>query len=183
MNRLHQPFNFQITGRTLLCGFTLFLAASSTYGVSPTSLSQSPLFLVTSADPLVMLNLSNDHQLFYKAYDDWSDINSDGVIDTTYNHDIDYYGYFDSYKCYVYDTTDDRFEPDSITDDKYCAGASDWSGNFLNWASMTRMDSVKKILYGGTRSTDSSTSTVLERSYLPGDAHSFAKHYSPVAAA
>ena len=145
------------------------------FAVSPNTLSQSPLFLVTSSDPLVMLNMSNDHQLFYKAYDDWSDVNDDNLLDTTYKHDIDYYGYFDSYKCYTYDTSDQRFEPASITTDKYCTGASDWSGNFLNWASMTRMDSVKKILYGGTRSIDTSSTTVLERSYLPGDAHSFAK--------
>ena len=38
---------------------------------------------------------------------------------------------------------------------------------------MTRMDIVRKILYGGKRSTDTATDTVLERAHLPIDAHSF----------
>ena len=69
-----------------------------------------------------------------------------------------------------------RFAPQAFSADKYCDAVSgDWSGNFLNWASMTRIDTVRKILYGGYRSTDTSSLTVLERSYLPNDAHSFAK--------
>jgi len=148
--------------------------AATAHAASPASLAQAPLFLVTAAEPLVMLNMSNDHQLFYKAYDDWSDVDGDGEVDTSYKHSIDYYGYFDSYKCYEYDNG--RFEPQSVTADKYCSGQ--WSGNFLNWASMTRIDTVRKILFGGARSTDTSSSTVLERAYLPGDAHSFAKYYA-----
>jgi type IV pilus assembly protein PilY1 len=42
---------------------------------------------------------------------------------------------------------------------------------------MTRVDVVRKVLYGGYRSTDSATLTVLERANLPTDAHSFAKYY------
>jgi len=48
----------------------------------------------------------------------------------------------------------------------------------LNWATMTRMDVVRKMLYGGLRSTDTSILTVLERHYLPTDAHAFAKFYN-----
>jgi len=140
--------------------------------------AQVPLFLVQSAEPLVMINMSNDHQLFYKAYDDWSDVDEDGTVDTTYNHGIDYFGYFDSYKCYDYDATNQRFVPQAVSGNKYCNGVSGaWSGNFLNWATMTRIDTVRKILYGGARSTDSASQTVLERAYLPGDAHSFAKYF------
>jgi type IV pilus assembly protein PilY1 len=50
---------------------------------------------------------------------------------------------------------------------------------------MTRMDAVRKLLYGGLRSTDQTFAsgganaiTVLERSYLPTDAHAFAKYYN-----
>ncbi|MCQ8105216.1 PilC/PilY family type IV pilus protein [Methylomonas sp. SURF-2] len=138
------------------------------------ALSQAPLFLTQSAKPIVMLNVSNDHQLFFKAYDDFSDLDHDGIPETTYKHSFDYYGYFDSYKCYTYGSG--VFSPASTTADKYCS--SQWSGNFLNWASMTRIDTIRKILYGGMRSTDSSTETVLQRAYLPNDAHSFAKFYS-----
>ena len=52
--------------------------------------------------------MSKDHTLFYKAYDDYSDLDSDGVADTTYRNAITYYGYFDSLKCYSYDTTNQR---------------------------------------------------------------------------
>ncbi len=92
-----------------------------------------------------------------------------------------YYGYFDYGKCYVYDTTAKRFEPVSVTSDMYCnaGGATgQWSGNFLNWVSMSRIDAIRKVLFGGHRRVDTSTETVLERSYLPHDAHSWAKYYA-----
>lgn len=141
--------------------------------------AQVPLFLSESAEPMIMINMSVDHQLFYKAYDDWTDLDGDGAIDTAYNNSVEYLGYFDSTKCYSYDSTDGRFEPAAVMSTSYyCDDVSgDWSGNFLNWVSMTRIDAVRKILFGGLRSTDSATETVLERAYLPGDAHSFAKYY------
>lgn len=129
--------------------------------------------------PQVMINASNDHQLFFKAYNDYSDLDDDGVAETTYKNSIDYYGYFDCKKCYEYDSADQRFEPRAVTTDKYCTGGNDsyWSGNFLNWATMTRIDAIRKILFGGHRRVDTSTETVLERAFLPPDIHSFSKHY------
>jgi Tfp pilus tip-associated adhesin PilY1 len=133
-----------------------------------------------SVTPQVMLNASNDHQLFFKAYNDYSDLDNNGIIETTYDPAIDYYGYFDSTKCYEYDTERLRFEPRGMADGQhYCTGAMDscWSGNFLSWATMTRIDVIRKILFGGHRRVDTDTETVLERSYLPHDAHSWAKQY------
>jgi len=176
------------------------------------NLSQSPLFVSVPIPPLVMLDISKDQQLYKKAYTDFSDLDGDGTLDITYNHGIDYYGYFDSYKCYTYNASNKRYEPavyhtkdtssgatsSSATNltAKYCnvsPATNQWSGNFLNWASMTRMDAVRKLLYGGLRSPnrvsgdssdggtlsdgDTATSTVLERTFLPNDAHSFAKYY------
>lgn len=140
--------------------------------------SQDPLFLSNPVVPIMMLNMSKDHQLHYKVYDDYSDLDpekSDGV-ETTYKHTYDYYGYFDSGKCYQY--KNNRFEPTGAVNSasKYCSG--EWSGNFLNWATMTRIDTIRKILYGGFRSTDTDSETVLERAFLPHDAHSFAKYYN-----
>src|SRR5690606_8635941 len=135
--------------------------------------------------PVMMLNMSNDHQLFFKVYDDYGDLMDqedldnpdaelDGEPDTTYVHGYDYYGYFDSETCYVYQ--DNRFEPsEKVNANGYCS--SKWNRNFLNWASMTRMDAIRKILCGGLRSTDTASVTVLERAFLPHDAHSFAKFY------
>ncbi len=139
-------------------------------------LSDTPLFLTGDVPPMVMLNISKDHQLSYKAYTDYNDLTGDGVPETTYTHSFNYYGYFDTHKCYSYDSGTNRFVPQGKTLNKYCS--SQWSGNFLNWATMTRMDIVRKILYGGMRSTDTGSLTVLERAYLPADAHAFAKYYN-----
>ncbi len=136
-----------------------------------------PPLLAESAKPMVMLAVSKDHQLFYKAFTDFDDLDADGVVDTTYKNSFEYAGYFDSYKCYQYDVTLKYFVPVSVTTDKYCSGDNLWSGNFLNWATMTRVDEVRKVLYGGMRAIDTASNTVLERSYLANDAHSFAKYY------
>ena len=62
-----------------------------------------PLFLPGAVPPLNMLVMSRDHRMYYEAYNDASDLNGDGVLDTGYKPDeIDYYGYFDSYRCYTY---------------------------------------------------------------------------------
>ncbi|MFA7455529.1 MAG: PilC/PilY family type IV pilus protein [Desulfobulbaceae bacterium] len=133
-----------------------------------------------SATPQVMINASNDHQLFFKAYNDYSDLDDNSIPETTYDTTIDYYGYFDSAKCYAYNAADFRFEPRGMADSfHHCTGSMDdsWSGNFLNWASMARIDVIRKILFGGHRRSDTPTETVLERAYLPHDAHSWAKYY------
>src|SRR5690606_34152070 len=110
--------------------------------------AQDPLFLTAPVTPIMMLNMSKDHQLFFKLYDDYSDLTDedggepDGDADTTYIHAYEYYGYFDSKKCYTY--SDSRFNPAHKADDNnYCNSGStsnEWSGNFLNWATMTRLD-------------------------------------------
>lgn len=166
------------------CGIaavSAFLSLAITHAANAGAPVQKPLFLDSAVIPIMMLNMSRDHQFFFKLYDDYTDIIGDATPETTYAHDYNYYGYFDSNKCYVYNTTSKIFEPKKYTDNRYCNASSavgEWSGNFLNWASMTRIDAVRKILYGGYRSTDTVGSTVLERSLLPNDAHSFAKYYA-----
>lgn len=160
-----------LTFITIMAGL-LWHAASPAQVLSP---AIPPNIVTSTPRPMIMLNMSKDHQLFYRAYDEFSDLDGDGLPETTYKHSFDYYGYFDSYKCYSYSGTSSRFEPVSVTSNKYCSG--NWSGNFLNWATMTRMDVVRKVLYGGQRSSDTSSLTVLERANLPTDAHSFAKYY------
>ena len=142
-----------------------------------------PLQTVQAVPPLVMLVMSMDHQYFQKAYNDYTDLKNDGTVERTYTDTIEYYGYFHPERCYQYSDTNKTFEPKAVasgTNKHYCTGTSDayWSGNFLNWATMTRMDIVRKVLYGGQRSTDTATNTVLIRAYLPTDAHSFAKYYN-----
>jgi type IV pilus assembly protein PilY1 len=164
----------------ILCGALSFCVAAQPAQAALMTLATQPLFLGASIPPQVMITMTKDQQLYKKAYNDYSDLDNDGVLETTYKHAINYYGYFDSTKCYDYSTANRRFEPFGTTSDKYCTGANagKWSGNFLNWVAMTRMDAVRKLLYGGLRSTDTATTTVLERTFLPTDAHAYAKYYS-----
>ena len=200
-------FNFTILKAfnlaALLASALAALLSATTSAATP---EQRPLFLIPSVRPIVMLNMPKEQQLFYKLYTDYFDLTDatggakDTVLDAadlTYNNYYSYYGYFDSDKCYTYSTTNSRFEPSAWATSggtaptsttpyaKNCTAANDWSGNFLNWATMTRVDAIRKILYGGYRSTDTAKSgatdgeVVLERALLPNDAHSFAKFYLP----
>lgn len=139
-------------------------------------LSQTPPGVSKGGTPLVMLNMERDHKLYYEAYNDASDLNRDFVLDTHYKPSINYFGYFDSHKCYSYGSG--KFTPVATTLNKECATAAHWSGDFLNYLTMSRMDALRRVLYGGKRSTDSATATVLERSYIPQDAHSWGKEYT-----
>ena len=140
----------------------------------------TPAFITQSVPPLIMFVMERDHKLFYEAYNDSSDLDGDGRLDVGYKHSIDYYGYFDPYKCYTYQGSGSNamFVPVRKTSNKYCGGAGEWSGNFLNWLAMSRMDVIKKVLYGGTRLIDSASETVLEGTFIPRDAHSWGKEYS-----
>jgi type IV pilus assembly protein PilY1 len=142
--------------------------------------AQSPLYLNTGTPPVVMLTMGRDHKFYYEAYNDASDLNEDGVLDISYKPtEIDYFGYFDSFKCYSYSSG--IFTPTGSTTSsaKTCSG--NWSGDFLNYVTTSRIDALRKVLYGGSRSTDSTSQTILERSFIPQDAHTWGKEYKSVA--
>src|SRR4029079_11498887 len=81
---------------------------------NPMKTPTEPLFIGVTPSPKVMLTISKDQQLYKKAYNDYSDLDGDGQIDTTYKHSILYYGYFDPRKCYLYSQPNGRFEPQEI---------------------------------------------------------------------
>jgi len=139
------------------------------------NLSQSPLYLAQSQPPLMMMVMSRDEQFFNKAYSDYTDLNpedNDG-IETTYKNSFEYAGYFDSKLCYGY--ASGVFKATGPATGHYCNKA--WSGNFLNWATMSRLDILRQVLYGGQRSTDDKNRTVLERAPIPNDLHAWVKVY------
>ncbi len=156
----------------LVCVRISAKAVSSDYAATPPLLSNT-------SEPLVMLVLSLDHELFKKAYSDYTDLDGDGQLDTSYVDSFDYLGYFDSNWCYQY--TAGRFKPSAPANGDhrhFCTTTqAPWSGNFLNWATMTRMDILRKVLFGGKRSTDTDSETLLERAYIPRDVHAFVKIY------
>ncbi len=136
-------------------------------------LATKPLYTGTTEAPMMMLTMGRDHTLFYEAYNDASDLDGDGVIDTKFNPNYAYEGYFDSALCYEQENS--VFVPKRTA--STCTTSNEWSGNFLNYLTMTRMDVLRKVLYGGTRSIDTDSETVLERVFIPQDAHSWAKAY------
>lgn len=199
MNKLRVIMS-QFLLRWLLLGCVLGLSWSSAQ--ADVQISNNPLFLGGNGKPLAMLVMGRDHKLYYEAYNDASDLNQDGEIDVGYKPNLtqdgkplDYYGYFDSYKCYSYqgDNTNpsstDYFTPISMTNNvinnrrasriKTCSG--NWSGDFLNYLTTSRIDALRRVLYGGYRNVDSATETILERARIPQDAHSWGKEYESFA--
>jgi type IV pilus assembly protein PilY1 len=172
------------------------VSLSGAASAAPLNIVEAPLFLNGVVAPLNLLVVGRDHKLYYEAYNDASDLDGDGTLDTRYKgyelkspapaagsdesiYKIDYYGYFDSYKCYSY--TNNRFEPtEAVGALKTCGNANDWSGDYLNYLTTSRIDALRKVLYGGDRKVDSTTETVLERSYITQDAHSWGKEYDPI---
>ena len=76
-----------------------------------------------------------------------------------------YEGYFDNRKCYSYSTTNEVFTPQSGKKiDDSCPDSSHWSGNILNWLTMTNLDQFRSVMTGGTRDNFSS-----KNSDYPGD--------------
>ncbi|EAR07708.1 pilus assembly protein [Reinekea blandensis] len=181
---------------------SVFALAVSAWSATSSDYTLAPLSLTQENTPLVMLAMSNDHQLFMKAYPDFTDLDGDGVLNIRYTDEFSYSGYFNPDLCYEYNDSDDLFEvlpaeeavgprADNNTGETiYHSCREGWSGNFLNWVTMTRMDMVRHVLYGGKRVVDDTTPTesstvagvevkhggaVLQRAYLPNDVHSFAK--------
>lgn len=143
------------------------------------NIAQQPLFTRASLPPLNMLVMGKDHKIYYEAYNDASDLTGDGVPDVGYKPTIDYYGYFNSHACYTWNGS--YFAPASATANKTCGGAA-WSGDFLNYLTTSRMDALRRVLYGGWRQTDNNTGlTILQGAFFPQDAHSWGKEYRSVA--
>lgn len=171
-------FKFKMNSMFAVFVAALSMLASDLANSEPLEISQFPLFQSASFPPMNMLVMGRDHSLFYQAYNDASDLTGNGVPDVGYKPlEIDYYGLFDSFKCYSYGSG--RFTPTAVAGaNKTCS--SGWSGDFLNWITTSRIDALRKVLYGGKRSTDTETATVLERSYIPQDAHSWGKEYQSI---
>lgn len=150
-----------------------------------TTLAQSPMLTLKTAPGLVMLTMGRDLPLYRAAYNDVNDLDGDGVPDIFFKPAFKYEGYFAYDRCYTSDNN--VFTPDSYgtavvvdandTSKNYYKCAGKWSGNFLNWVTMARIDVLRKVLYGGKRSTDDAD-TVLERTYVPQDSTLWGKEYA-----
>ncbi|MBF0126576.1 MAG: hypothetical protein HQM02_05125, partial [Magnetococcales bacterium] len=152
-----------------LCALLSFWCHDLAHGASNADYAALPPTLPALVDPNVMLNLSIETPMQGAAYNDQPNgalcggrINDGGTVGVCYAHENEYIGYFDPDKCYSY--TNSRFEPAALATSHQCSGQ--WSGNFLNWATMTAIDEFRWALTGGNRSTDTTALTVLERSNM-----------------
>ena len=137
-----------------------------------------PPFLSGHVNPNVLLDLSIETPMQGAAYNDQNDggvcggrVDVNGTVGICYFKNQEYLGIFDPDKCYTY--SGDKFVPCSTTNsDHQCTGA--WSGNFLNWATMTAIDELRWTLTGGNRVVDTTSETVVQRAnMLLGKGHSW----------
>jgi len=161
-----------LTKASLAGAAACLVAASAQAG--PLSLQDVPLYLLSRADPNVLLEMSVETPMGGAAYTDnvanpagcagrRNDVLGDTSADdigSCYFPATVYLGYFDPKKCYSYSSS--RFNPTAAAAaDHSCSGA--WSGNFLNWASMTAIDMFTWTMTGGNRVTDTTSATVIRR--------------------
>lgn len=162
MHHAHRP---HAPARSLAVAGTLALALLAMPGVSPAvDLADQPLFSTVTVPGNVLLALSVEFPTALSpAY----------PSSTAYSASSTFIGYFDPQKCYRYaynSTTpaESYFYPYGAASSHACTSTSSvplWSGNYLNWASMGALDTFRKVMTGGYRATDSTTSTILEKSY------------------
>lgn len=177
MKRFNFNLSYAVAAVCFLAGIGQNGTASAQAAAGGIDIAQQPLFTQSAQPPLNMLVMGKDHKIYYEAYNDASDLNGDGALDVGYKPGtIDYYGYFSSAVCYTYDGN--KFVPSTAATNKQCTGA--WSGDFLNYLTTSRMDALRRVLYGGWRQVDTAASTVLQGAFFPQDGHSWGKEYQSI---
>ena len=160
--------------RLLALPWCLLLMADPAHAATPVvAIAVAPLGSAGArVPPNVLLNLALDETAAAAAY----------AGDQHYRSERDYIGYFDHHSCYSYPlkshpgsqlmeptltTASGYFFVAAATDAAHECDGTTFSGNFLNWASMSMLDIVRYALTGGDRVIDTTTTTVLQRAYLP----------------
>ncbi|QWT20694.1 hypothetical protein KPL74_01485 [Bacillus sp. NP157] len=134
--------------------------------VADTTLSDLPLYSASNVPANLMLALSVEFPTGTVAA--YTDSAGFSITNT-------YLGYFDPLKCYTYSATNGYFSPSTqkLADTTVACSSNGWSGNMLNWATMTALDEFRKTLTGGTRDAgETAALTVLVRSNLNSQSNS-----------
>ncbi|MGK0442649.1 MAG: Tfp pilus tip-associated adhesin PilY1, partial [Pseudohongiellaceae bacterium] len=135
---------------TLCIAVVLSLSSSQLIAQTNADISLLPtVFASETVKPKVIMSLDNSGSMLERSYNglDYSDKLFSGFFDSAYCYD--YYG-------------DDAGESDAIADyfkivssgtgsspNSDCGAAGFWSGDFLNWLVMRRIDTVRDVLVGG----------------------------------
>ena len=137
-----------VAGNALASDYSwVFTTAAAVVPAAMENYCQTPPFITTNArvKPNVLVlsdNSGSMNEFAYKA----SGLGS-SEWDSSYNSAGSYYGYFDSAHMYKYTSTGGGYF--EIDNTKTLDKTDFWSGNFLNWLSMRRIDIVRKVLVGG----------------------------------
>ncbi len=171
--------------------YKLFIIASTcllTISVSYAGLAQTPLHLTAAVNPNVLLNMSVEIPMGGAAYNDQAGTLAGGTVcngrdsgayGECYFSNEEYIGYFDSNKCYRYNTSNHAsdsstnnpangyFYPTSAAmSDHTCSAGNEFSGNFMNWATMTAIDMFIYTMTGGNRVVDTVGDTIIRRARM-----------------
>ncbi len=152
---------------------TAVLVAGAVVGSAnsaPLALQDVPLYLLSRADPNVLINMSVETPMGGAAYTDNVGVPAGcagratvggNSVGACYFPTFEYLGYFNPDKCYQYSAG--QFNPKSAAVLPSHTCTLQWSGNFLNWMSMTAIDMFIMSMTGGNRIVDTTTETVVRR--------------------
>jgi type IV pilus assembly protein PilY1 len=176
---MNSPFSRTRFARSFAVSLTLLLglvcAAPSHAATPPTLLADKPIAAGADVPGNLALALSVE---FPTAI---SIANTGNYMDN-----MQYVGYFDPLKCYVYNfvpaaPASSYFAPNSAgagSNGHDCSGtAGQWSGNFMNWAATQTIDPFRWALTGGYRSVDNTSQTILEKAWMPANLGSASSNY------
>jgi type IV pilus assembly protein PilY1 len=145
----------------IVVALSAMLAIGSSAAVD---LADAPLFTTVSVPGNLALALSVE----------WPTATTPAYVSTTaYSASTTYVGYFDPLKCYTYNynsTTpaNSYFKPYGLATNHLCTSSATallWSGNYMNWATMQTLDVFRWALTGGYRTVDTTTDTVITKTY------------------
>ena len=126
-------------------------------------ISNLPLFSGRAAHPNVAVTMSVEFPSVGWAFRDPSA--------SAYIRTQEYLGYFDQTKCYQYNSgSPGYFSPRSNADANHeCSTSTTFSGNFMNWVTMSAIDEFRYAMTGGNRVVDPAaiSGATVERAFLP----------------
>ena len=174
--RFHPHIKYKLL-LALLIAFSVSIIPNNALSACSPSIADYiayPPFLVSKVEPNVLFILDNSGSMNEFAYHEVEGLRCATThCWTGYNPNKEYYGLFNSNKCYRYDNTHHYFyvdgdtidDPSTPTIHERSTGSNPavrkFSGNWLNWFTMRRIDVAKKVLTGGRIAPDT-TDTVLE---------------------
>ena len=154
---------FDRRGATAVVAFLLVCAASlaplAAHAQALVNISNAPLYGGRQAHPNVAVATSVEFPTVGSAYRNVP----------VYVRSAEYLGYFDPARCYSYTNGALGFFSPSTNADVNHECNNAFSGNFMNWATMSGIDELRYAMTGGNRVVDApgTSGAILQRAYLP----------------